>query len=163
MNCWTKSLVKKYNGKKIAFKELPLGAKMSMIWYMAVNGEAWEIPDTYFGKFNENRMKNFIRRNMDYFNKEYGNQKFGIVTIPVSELIKAFERATIQNNDIYKSFNAWLKDYEENKSGGIPNHKNQDWCPILGCYKDDNLFQDGWHRFACYVKQGAKEITCLYY
>jgi hypothetical protein len=38
-------LARKYNYKILPFKELPVEARYAIIYYMAINGEAWEIAD----------------------------------------------------------------------------------------------------------------------
>ena len=173
-NIWNRPLIKKY-GKVMAFKDLPMGAKMAMAWYMAVDGEAWALPKNWTrggnGEWSEKlqeHAKKQLAKNMDYFDKEYGKKKFGLAMVPREEveaiMFKGLQwRAKSEGAPSYTSFSAWLKAYTEDYSGGIPNHKTADYPSIFGDFKDDLLLQDGWHRFACYCKKKVKVLPFIYY
>jgi hypothetical protein len=170
LNCWNRHLAKKY-GKVMPFSQLPLGAKRAMIWYMAVDGEAWKMPPltkklqehqgVLFGKDDPSPLiHKFILKNMDFFDKHYGKVKFGLAMVPRSEI----EAALMKSFKALKSGHDTLKEWLNEREGeGIPRHKTTDFPTIFSSYKDDGLFQDGWHRVSAYLKQKKEIIPCLYY
>ena len=90
---------------------------------------------------------------------------FGLVNIPMTELIKAWEQI---NEDFFKEtgerlssftdYHAWYTSHDD-----TPNHPKENiWPPIFSGF-DDELFQDGWHRFHSYFLSGLEVIPVLYY
>ena len=172
-------LVKAY-GKVQAFKNLPLGFKLAMIWYMARNGEAWTTPDQEgnvdfdWGKkawthrsitsqtMTEEKYKVFLTKNMAWFDKRYGHMKFKTAMVPHEEFRKSL-LANFKSNPEMTHIHT-LKQFQElyQAGGSGVNHKDASWPVIFDDY-GDSLLQDGWHRIHCYLNKGFPVIPCIGY
>ena len=149
-------LIKKNNGKLVSFRNLPLTAKYAIAYYMSIDGEAWKVPKAIENGYKAKHCPNkspaeVVAKNIGFYTKHYGKEKFGFVKIPTNELIAMFyPKANIS----YK-----MKElYEERK---------QIWPIILDFSPIDEFqvgpIQDGWHRFSDYVTMGLQQIPCVYY
>lgn len=146
-----KILIKKYGGKIVAFKDLPPESQLALIQYMALDGSAWDYLHENF-EGNQSIIAPYI--------KKYGKKKFGIVTIPMDDLKKlVMECGDLKHHSSFAEYHEWYCN-----GGGIPNYdeKKKPWPVIISSFNDE-AFEDGWHRFHCYVRQDRKEIPCLYY
>ncbi len=156
-------LIKKNKGKVKLFKELDLESKLAIIWYMAINGEAWKIKSLGIirTRADQIKYKNYIISNIKKFDSKYGNLPFGIVNLPLSD-IKEYIVNHFLKNGISRSFQSWIAEYIKNWKPRV--HRNFKWPVILSSDEHfDNIFQDGYHRFADYVRRGATEIKSVYY
>lgn len=154
-------LAKKYNGKEVAFKDLPRSHRLAIIRYMAIDGEAWESPEWYFA---DDLPTN--KRTMNFYLKKYGDCKFGVVNIP-TEVLKS--EVMKGENDIgrdFKTFDEYHKWYIS-EDDSLPHYPSKNrWPCIMDATEDDNynwILEDGWHRFHSYVRSGHKTIPCIYY
>ena len=164
-NQFNRPLIKNH-GKVMPFKKLPMGCKLAMVHYMAVDGEAWALPKEVLKKDGGYRrmgktLNALLEQNMGYFDKTYGDTRFGLAMVPREEveaaLLKGFQRDN-DNKDIKT-----IKDYHAMLRGFTVKHKTADWAVIFSSFDDDNILQDGWHRLTCYLKMKIKTIPCLYY
>lgn len=162
-----KVFVQPHGGKIVLFKELPRPFQMAMIHYMAVDGMAWEtlgsLDELYFTKYDSKIWAKAIRKSLSLYVEKYGEEKFGMVYIPSLDLIKAIwdSQDAREFSHSYKTFEAYAEWY---RKGHITYHpKSNRWPVILGDNPRQETIQDGWHRFHCYVHQGAKIIPCIYY
>ena len=154
------ALVKKY-GKVMAFKDLPLGFKLAMVWYMAINGEAWTYPG-WAPAASHATMKSWLADNMDFYDKKYGKLKFVMAMVPRAEYCKSLMANFKKNPDTkhLATVENFLKEYEQ--GGPVVNHKDASWPVILSGFPDE-LIQDGWHRQHCYLNKGFPVIPCIGY
>jgi len=150
-----KKLSKKY-GKIVSFRNMPLGFKLAMIWYMGIDGEAWNIPEEFCKHKSEKKIQNTLKKNISYFDKEYGKKKFGIAFVPREE----FELSLLKN--FKTNPETTYNDLTEFLTGDINLHKDASWPVILSEFEDE-LIQDGWHRMDCYLSKKIKMIPCIYY
>ena len=159
-------LVKKY-GKVMAFKDLPLGFKLSMVHYMAVDGEAWELCPAAFTRTGAYRrlganLNQILADNISFYDERYGHLKFVIAMVPKAEYCKSL-MANFKKNDDMKhlsTVDGFLKEYEQ--GGPVVNHKDASWPVILSGFPEE-LIQDGWHRQHCYLNKGFPVIPCIGY
>jgi len=167
-----KKLALKYNAKILPFKELPNEACYAIIHYMAVDGEAWEVSDELAKSFEQgwnkldyrkvqNSHKKAIAKSLKFYTTKYGNLKFGYVNLPTSiakqECLKRMKETEEEINDFGYYHNWYIQ------GGEMPKHTNvKKWPCILSSF-DDELFQDGWHRFHRYIQLGCKTIPCVFY
>ncbi len=149
-----KALVRKYGGKVMPFQSLPLPAQLAAAHYMAIDGEAWEVPPDF------DRKKDF-KSLLPWFRGKYGTKKFGYVEIP-TEVLTAEVMKDDEEVGRFKDFDEYHRWYI-GLPGGIPNHPKKDrWPVILSSFEEETL-QDGWHRLHTYYHQGAEMIPALYY
>ena len=169
-NAIVKSLQRRF-GKTMPFSKLSLEAKLAMIWYMAIDGEAWTTPDVEgdfkytaaIGSPSGNKAyQKFIAKNMDWFDKKYGHLVFGLAMVPREEFEKSLLANFRKNPDMnhLHSMESFIKEYRE--GGPTVNHKNFSWPVIFSNYPEE-LIQDGWHRMHCYLNKQIATIPCIYY
>jgi hypothetical protein len=119
------SIIKKYKGIKIAFRDLPINHKLALVWYMAVDCEAWEMPGNYVPSNRSwswskmKRIREFFRKNIIHFDETYGHLKFGMVNVPMEEfgeIILKVAKAGCDGSDYadMKSFREMNKKYMDN-------------------------------------------------
>lgn len=163
--------IKKYGAKTVAYKNLPRTHQMAIAWYMAIDGEAWgpyginmdKQPTTLSSNKNKDKwekvyLKRQTSRHLSSYVKEYGRCKFGVVEIPTEVVI----REIIKNlgNNRSESVDGFKKHCSETPF--LPHYPSKNrWPCILA--DDDEVLQDGWHRFHSYVRAGHKTIPCIYY
>lgn len=144
-NKFVQALIKEYDGYTEYFSLLPRTAQHALWVYM--RDGAWD------------KCKSFNAAKV-----EYAYEKFGYVKIPTKVLCQAIMdnfKAAKDSKDVlnwatWDEYHAWYVD-----CSFIPK-PNDVWPVILNRY-DDELLQDGWHRFHAYVIQGVKKVPCLYY
>lgn len=164
----TNSLIKKYNGKVFKFKDLPKEAQAAIAHYMAIDGEAWEHPEDFPFKTTSCKYGEAVFERTEWWAKEYGSEKFGLVVLPTEEIIRAImSRDSDMTDDFGKgveNFPAY-HDWYLNHIGQMPNHKNSIWPVILRgeSGRPFEFLEDGWHRFHDYVRKEVKEIPALWY
>ena len=169
-----KQIISKYKGVKVAFKDLPINHKLALVWYMACDGEAWEMPDNYtpsrcswtWAKMK--RTREFLRKNIAHFEKTYGHLKFGMVNVPMEvfgEIVLKVAKGGCEVDDYsdMKSFKEMNKRYMDN--GDCPIHTELGWPAILNssCNDDGMVIEDGWHRLNTYYKKKVKVMPLVYY
>jgi len=166
-------LAKKYGAKIRYFKDLPKTHQYALIQYMVVNGAAWDVSDDLANSFEECHkirgkfpyekekaiLKKGICKSLSFYIEKYGNWKFGMVDIPTKVMIKA----VMQEKDVKKDFESWSDYHQWYKDSGYVKHPRKNrWPSILSSF-DDEVMEDGWHRFHCYAGRGDKTIPCIYY
>jgi hypothetical protein len=168
-------LVREHGGKIMAFRDLPRPAQLSMAHYMAINGEAWEVPEGFNERFDDKvrdrrikehspamyaLLKRMFARSLPHYVREHGDQKFGLVTIPTAVMTAAMMKTGEHSRD-YPTWEAYHQWYLS--SCGEVTHTRRNPWPVILDDDHDELLQDGWHRFHRYVQIGLPTIPCLYY
>jgi len=179
-------LIRDHGGAVMPFSQLPTAAQLSMSHYMAVNGEAWELPaeveEAYFNCSQQWQARSleaigrgestldehdaiyrpakqaFITA-LPFFIKKYGERKFGLVTVPTVALIAAHLQLHRDDDDFPGDFDAYHKWFMDHC--GTEDHGVSVW-PVILDSTGDALLQDGWHRFHSYVERKLEQIPCLY-
>ncbi len=139
------------------FRELPIPYQLAMTYYMAIDGEAWNLTCDY----TEARLdKEVLRRELINVRKRYGDTLFGTALISTKRLVQAvFQDEYL--GQAYPDWKAYQAGFTRNCS--IPRHpRTQRWPVILSSFEDETL-QDGWHRFNSYVRDGHKRIPAIFY
>lgn len=165
-----KQLMNKHGGEIIPFKRLTMPYKLSIAWYMSMDGAAWELPFNSF-YLDDNKLKKSFIKNIDMFDKEYGKEKFGVMNIPVDVckqlVIKIMEEGEYLGDGLneklpfkyeFKAYHKWYM------SGcGVEKHTKKNAWPCILSDFDDEFFQDGWHRFHRYIELKISSIPCVCY
>lgn len=145
------SMIRRHGGKMMAFAKLPLEGQLAMAHYMAIDGEAWEIPGDWN---NRDIYPRNLSKMLPYFRREHGNEKFGYVVIPMSDLVASIE----QDPGVEGDFKNWYT----KGTIGVQHSSSKVW-PIILEREGPETIQDGSHRFARYYDLGIKNIPALYY
>lgn len=184
MSCSKPNLrfAKKHGAKVVPFKKLPLTHQLAIAYYMVIDGEAWNVLGELDLRFEEKRPRDYskdaqvekwhahlielLRKSMPEYIEEYGHIKFGMVTIPVGAIKEAYlaRHNVYQNEDErfpFETFDELHQWYL--KHCGIPKHPRRNrWPSILSC-QDDELLEDGYHRFHSYIEHGYRTIPCVFF
>lgn len=151
------ALAKRFGAKLVAFRSLTAEAQMALIVYL----DEWsgQIDELYH--LPREKWADAVKKSLPHFVKEYGDEEFGLATIPIEELKReCYERSGDIRNDFpnFDTYHDWYV-----REGDTTNHKGSIWPCILSC-QDDELFEDGWHRFHSYVRAGAvRDVPVLYF
>ncbi len=161
------AFVKQYSPVVVRYDQLDLVSRYAMAWYMAVDGEAWDLPTalrlcTRRTHEQERVYKRKFLRQDAWFMRHYGHEKFGTVTLPMDELCREiFERTPDIRSD-FRTFKEYCKWYEcMNLTKSDRRHRTV-W-PVILSSTDDDVLQDGWHRFHVYRIQGREHVPALFY
>lgn len=165
-------------GQILSFEELPEEAQLALARYMSLDGEAWEVPPALEAEFDEIGM-NFgynhpegrqqtaaaLRDAIPSYIARYGDFEIGYhPCIPTEKLMNAMmiqlEEDPMVPPMTLEEFHEWYL----NSSGVIEEHDVTKplWPVILSSF-DDEVLQDGAHRFHHYVNMGVSCIPALYY
>ena len=172
-----KKFANKYGAVVKTYRNLPLHFQRAIAFYMAVDGEAWDIPNTnwrnhpywktdrHTNKDRDNYDAYLFRRmirNMPFLITKYGHKKFGMGEIPsdilATEMIKdGWPDPKIKTLDQYRE---WLL-----KNMGIENHPIINRWPVIldSDHYGNSVLQDGYTRFSTYWLRGDKTIPVVYY
>lgn len=155
-----KKMIREFGGEVMPYRDLPEPAQLAIAWYMAADGEAWEIPEEYKG-VSPGDFRSLFPEMMPFFIKKHGSKKFGYVEIPTGVLIDA----VMENPDMRSQGMTSFEDYHRwySKHSTIPQHSTKNRWPVILSSEDDETLQDGWHRLHGYIRQGAKVIPAVYY
>ena len=157
--------IKKGNGKIVTFKKLPMDAKISLVIYMAFDGEAQEPHtkpnDKHFaeGKVSAYAAKE-IKDNISYYDNKYGKEKFGYGAIKASIIVDTIlASSTIKEAGIYTLVELIREDnyskIDRAKKGYVILGSEEFW--------EEETIQDGWHRLTNMLENKVKEIPFVYY
>ena len=156
-----KALAREFGGRVMPFRNLPRPAQLAIAHYMAVDGEAWELPGEYApNTVSAQKIRRDFERMLNFFVKKYGSKKFGYVEIPTEALIEA-----VMDDDEIRDVYTDFEDYHHwfVSHGYMPRHGPRGRWPVILSEFEDETLQDGWHRFHHYVRQGARMIPAVYY
>lgn len=178
-------IFQRYNPKLVKFRDMPRPYQYAMIYYMAIDGEAWELfedvsneklnqLEKHYGRGNEEfwievnkEHKKNIAKTLSQYIEKYGDEEFWIGEIPTQDAIKY----VVQFDDEDEITEEWYepRNKENPLYGYHENHpKENRWpCIINTTFEDGKnyggFWQDGWHRFTTYTYQGAKMIPAIAY
>ena len=143
------AMVRPFNPTIMAFGDLPLGYQMAVTHYLAIDGEAWSVPSGH-SRITKKDLERFARLNSFF--------QIGVVSIPR----RVLEESIMADFDLdeFRSFSDYHRWCISQKF--MPNHKNHDWPSILS-QMEDETFEDGWHRFHSYYRQGLEIFPCAFF
>jgi hypothetical protein len=134
-----RELVRRYGGKAVPFGKLPKLAQRAI----RTRGREHLDPDDPVPKIDPNKL-------------------FGYVELPMKALQHAIVAAIKREHpeapfDDFAGYHQWYT----STSHGIPNHKEV-WPIELDMQADNQIIDDGSHRFHSYVKSGLKMVPAIY-
>lgn len=140
------------NLKTTSFEELPFEYQKSLILYMYEGPVVdWSL-DTRIDDVAKD--DSLVRVLIDDYmsvgrNK---NKSFAYGLVPMNVLTKE-----IADRMGYDSFEEYHQEY---KQGYLPDH-GKSVLPIILDFNNDELIEDGWHRFHSYYKKGLKNVPVV--
>lgn len=158
-------------GVILCVEELPEKALMALVWYMAIDGEAWELPpkveavlqkEDIYKVGGARKVKKVLQQNLKFFREKYGKVLMGWTKIPRYTLKqKIYEESKDINKDFsdFQEYHSW---YLRNLPRVNHNTRGEVWPVILSEHKGETL-QDGWSRAHHYIAHTMAQIPALYY
>lgn len=144
-----------YSIKRFADMDAP--AQMAIIWFMAVDGEAWDSVD--LSSLSEDELKTGVAELIPQYVKFYGDVLFGCASLST----KVICDAVMCDLDIADGFHTWEQYHTWYLQSETPMHpKDGRWSVILSS-DDDETLRDGWHRLHSYIRDGADEIPSVFF
>lgn len=152
------------------FAELDRVSQLAIAWYMGIDGEAWEefmhfdehtwpdVKEDYSGW--KSKMLEIIDQALPEILKRHGQRNYGVGTWPASDLLASVaDDETFQRpvSEITEMFNKEIELYHTTR---YP-HENR-W-PVIMSSREDETFEDGWHRFHIYVSNGHPDIPIIFF
>jgi hypothetical protein len=178
-----RAMVEGHGGRMVAMRDLPPAYQMAAAQYMSLAGEAWDLPPLleewlplHWVEFTADRARTErsllehqrlfaeeFPKHMPFYVERYGAATFGVVEVPITAMI-----ALIMTGDhmehydgSWERYHAWyvgqgyMPDYDVSKPLWPV------WIDINGC--DDQLLEDGWHRFHDYARKGVQVVPAIYF
>lgn len=136
--------------KTVSFEELPFEYKKSLIIYF-YEGDVvkWSIDNSIEEVSKDNNLVNILIN--DYItvgrNK---NKSFAYGLIPTEILTK--EIAKRLGFKTFKEYHEWYNDNTDHADSILP---------IILSFDNDELIEDGWHRFHSYYRKSVKQIPVV--
>lgn len=147
------------------FRELSAPARLAIAQYMAVDGEAWNLPhELHPYATSAAKIKREFRSMLPWLTKKYGSERFGYVEIPMDVLTEAVMDDELMKTDMpnMQTFDQYHKWYAA--KGRMPSHPTTDlWPVILSSDYEEETLQDGWHRLHDYYRKGVEDVPAVYY
>lgn len=136
--------------KTVSFSELPFEYKKSLIIYF-YEGDVveWSInnPIDEISK-NDNLINTLIN---DYTSVGRNkNKSFAYGLVPIGVLTKEVSKRL--GYKTFQEYHEWYNDDTDHKNSVLP---------IIISFDNDELIEDGWHRFHSYYRKGIKKIPTV--
>lgn len=129
-----------------SFRKLPDTHKLAIIWYMAIDGCAWDNFD--HDHLNEDALKEHLPAMLHHYDEVYGETLVGFIQLGV-EKIKA---SVMADDEISDSHDSWDEYHAWYLNGGdIPSHSENNRWPVILSSDNSETLTDGWHRFHRYM------------
>ncbi len=166
-----KGFIENYNGQLVKYRDLPRESQLAIAHYMAIDGEAWDIPACFdaqlsssYGQEWEDRVEKFegiFAKQLPFYVEKYGDEEFGYIEeLPIAVLIKS----CMEDADLAKDWAKW-KNYHEwymEKIGAKHEAPSNLWPVILSAFRGETL-EDGWTRFHQYADRKLKSCPAVFY
>lgn len=139
------------------FAALPASYQLAIVWFMAVDGDAWDGVD--LPVMTEESMKPLLAERMPEFVRLYGDTLFGTARL----CTRAVQAAVMQDEEISEAFSNWEQYHADYARHGVPAHPASGRWPVILSDDDSETLRDGWHRFHSYVRGGAAVIPAVFF
>lgn len=141
------------------FAELSMPNQLAIVWYMAVDGDAWCNVDMS-PLLDVDDPKAALVELLPQFVKAYGDARFGIVCLTPA----AIQKAVMDDAEISGSFSSWDEYHAWYLAAGdVPSHPCTERWPVILSSDDSETITDGWHRFHGYMRDGAPGIPAMFF
>lgn len=128
------------NGATVAFDDLPEPAKLALLRRLSECDDAPVTPEEASPVIGDLAMR--------------------YAEVPVEAVKKAVAETTVAGGEHghrdFDEYHAWYC------RQGVPDHRDGDRWPAIAWNQDDEVFEDGWHRFHSYVRAGHQTIPVLF-
>jgi len=139
------------------FADLPTPYQMAIVWFMAVDGEAWDGVD--LSSLPCDDLKPELTELLPKYVEFYGDTLFGSAFLSAT----AIQDAVMCDPEISEAFSGWEEYHLWYLAGGAPKHPERDRWPVILSDDDMETLRDGWHRFHSYVRDGAVGIPTVFF
>lgn len=156
--------IRKYGGRVVRYDELPPPAQLAAAWFLTdaeyLAKTSWKLPPDAPMDFEE--IRDEFPSYLPFFRRKYGGTKWGYVEVPMRELTSAVMQTTIGED--FPSFDKYHRSYVRSarSSGRWPAYSKKSPWPVILSPDDDEIMEDGWHRFHRYYDLGLRNVPALY-
>lgn len=157
----------------VQFKDLPEPYQRSMVFYMAVDGEAWTEPfeDVDGPRFDAGKdgadwhayWNARVAERMPQFISIYGDEYFGIAEIPTERLLTHMVHSLELQGDKRQTAAEFRADMNSVMDAPFHDHAKVDRWPVILSDIFEETMQDGFHRLGNYVRHEAPTIPAIFY
>lgn len=146
-------LVSLFGGVEVPYKDHSLPVQQAISQYLSVDGEAWKYLGYPITKWHVSRHK-----------KIYGEQVFGLVHVPMDFLVtRVMQDEDLSDFGTFAAYHKWyMKEAGKFSAADQKKYFSTEWPCFLSCY-DEEVFEDGWHRFHTYFKRKVRVVPCVYF
>lgn len=139
------------------FADLPTHYQLAIVWFMAVDGEAWDAVDLSTIECDD--LKPALTKLLPKYVELYGETLFGSIALDAT----AVQSAVMCDEDISDLYSTWDEYHSKYVSIDTPEHPEECRWPVILSADDYETLRDGWHRFHSYVRDGAAEIPAIFF
>lgn len=133
------------------FKDLPFEYKKALIIYFYEGYVAdWSINIDIKDILKDDKLVNILIDDYIKAGKRNKYKCFGYGEVPINVLTK--EISNRLGYDTFQEYHEWYNDYTDHGDSIIP---------IILNLENDELIEDGWHRFHSYYRKGFKKIPVV--
>jgi hypothetical protein len=151
-------LIAEHDGQIVRFVDLSREAQLAAAHYMAIDGEAWELPEGT-DEIDQDDLVDHLPSWLPWYRKEYGETTWGYVEIPKNDLLYAISQSPV--GEQYETLEEMALEFEE--ADELPEHGPKKPWPVILDREHEDILQDGWHRLARYDDLSLRKIPALYY
>ena len=152
-----------HRGVILPFAVLPKPHQLAIAWYMSIDGAKWEDLGNMSNVKSHDELVIDFKKALPEYVKKYGKKKFGTLNIPMSVCQEIIMKSRSDLKDDFKTFMDYHKWYTSYQFNHLKYKNINVWPCILSDNLNEELFQDGWHRFHRYVQLKMLSIPCVYY
>jgi len=138
-------------GRHLRFRDMPEESQIAAIVYMS--GAGWDMLHDGF--------EDDLRKKREWYIKEHGKETFGFARLPMKAIKEEIMIRAKAQDDAFESFDEYHAWYLSN--GPVEKHPTGSVWPCIMSQFEDELFEDGWHRFHDYVRKGLTIIPVIYF
>jgi hypothetical protein len=159
--------IRAHGGRIMPYSKLPIPARYAMAYYMAVDGEAWELPTKTATLLSTLRARSpqfltAFKRQLLFLTAKYSKCRFGLVQLPRQVAIDLCWECRESRDDAaspktFQQYHKWYLPFVTDKHPA-----NDPWPSILDS-SGYSFLEDGWHRFHRYIDLGMEQLPFLYY
>lgn len=144
--------------KTAAFNKLPFEYQKSIVIY-ALEGDSidWTLPD-HISINDVARDDKWARVAIANFAAVFGDVEYSYGLIPMEQLTD--EIAGLMGFENFEKYHKWYGDPGVDHGDSGVDHGDS-VLPILLNYNNDELIEDGWHRFHYYYNRGVKMVPVI--
>ncbi len=162
-----RALIERHGGRVLPYRVLPLAHQMAIAQYCSIAEVSWNAPLELWSWLSRHKgtrapLAAELAKHMPWFLDRYGEEVFGEVSIPTTELLprimQGFQVGGFHGD--WKTYHNWYMSFGTTPDHDITKPLWPVWLAID--HRDNEALDDGWHRLHDYVRKGVRVIPSVY-